>query len=158
MAQTGIGRPAVAGGVPIRRDYLVFGLPSIGEAEIEEVVATLRSGWIGTGPRTFATPVAYPTGHFTIGLMVADFNHDGILDLATANRNTNDVSILIGQGSGGVVDQRRWGDRWVVDGTSRRALHLDEFAVYTDEPVRSPACGAGRYRRGGDGCALFRRS
>ena len=55
---------------------------------------------IGTGPRAFAAPVAYPTGHFTIGLMVADFNHDGILDLATANRNTNDVSILIGQGSG----------------------------------------------------------
>lgn len=30
---------------------LVFGSPLIEEEEIEEVVATLRSGWIGTGPK-----------------------------------------------------------------------------------------------------------
>lgn len=36
-----------------RRDtFLVFGSPAIGEEEIAEVVATLRSGWLGTGPRT----------------------------------------------------------------------------------------------------------
>jgi len=35
----------------VRSDYLVFGSPAIGEEEIAEVVATLRSGWIGTGPR-----------------------------------------------------------------------------------------------------------
>jgi dTDP-4-amino-4,6-dideoxygalactose transaminase len=29
----------------------VFGSPALDEAEIQEVVATLRSGWIGTGPR-----------------------------------------------------------------------------------------------------------
>ncbi len=34
-----------------RENFLVFGSPMIGEAEIEEVVATLRSGWLGTGPR-----------------------------------------------------------------------------------------------------------
>ncbi|MDF1561778.1 MAG: DegT/DnrJ/EryC1/StrS family aminotransferase [Deltaproteobacteria bacterium] len=32
-------------------DFIVFGAPLIGEEEIEEVVATLRSGWIGTGPK-----------------------------------------------------------------------------------------------------------
>jgi dTDP-4-amino-4,6-dideoxygalactose transaminase len=31
--------------------FLVFGAPQIGEAEIEEVVASLRSGWLGTGPK-----------------------------------------------------------------------------------------------------------
>jgi len=38
---------------PVRpRDrFLVFGAPVIEEAEIAEVVATLRSGWLGTGPR-----------------------------------------------------------------------------------------------------------
>jgi dTDP-4-amino-4,6-dideoxygalactose transaminase len=36
---------------PLRKDFLIFGSPLIGEEEIEEVVATLRSGWIGTGPR-----------------------------------------------------------------------------------------------------------
>ena len=34
-----------------RKDFLVFGSPLIGEEDIAEVVATLRSGWIGTGPR-----------------------------------------------------------------------------------------------------------
>ena len=33
-------------------DFLVFGAPFIGEAEIAEVDACLRSGWLGTGPRT----------------------------------------------------------------------------------------------------------
>ncbi|MBB3275488.1 DegT/DnrJ/EryC1/StrS family aminotransferase [Pseudoxanthomonas sp. OG2] len=31
--------------------FIVFGAPSIGEDEIEEVVACMRSGWLGTGPR-----------------------------------------------------------------------------------------------------------
>ena len=32
-------------------DFLVFGAPVIGEAEIDEVVDSLRSGWLGTGPK-----------------------------------------------------------------------------------------------------------
>jgi len=31
--------------------YIVFGSPKIEEAEIREVVKTLRSGWLGTGPK-----------------------------------------------------------------------------------------------------------
>lgn len=34
-----------------RGQFLVFGAPCIEEAEIAEVVATLRSGWLGTGPK-----------------------------------------------------------------------------------------------------------
>ncbi len=33
-------------------EYIPFCRPSIGEEEISEVVATLRSGWVTTGPRT----------------------------------------------------------------------------------------------------------
>lgn len=36
---------------PVREDYLVFGAPDIHEEDIAEVEATLRSGWIGTGPK-----------------------------------------------------------------------------------------------------------
>ncbi len=37
---------------PARRDtFLVFGAPLIEDAEIDEVVATLKSGWLGTGPK-----------------------------------------------------------------------------------------------------------
>lgn len=34
-----------------REKFLVFGAPQILEDEIQEVVATLRSGWLGTGPK-----------------------------------------------------------------------------------------------------------
>ncbi|MBK9053837.1 MAG: DegT/DnrJ/EryC1/StrS aminotransferase family protein [Chloroflexi bacterium] len=43
---------ALNGGTPVRDSFLPFGVPHIGEEEIDEVVATLRSGWIGTGPKT----------------------------------------------------------------------------------------------------------
>jgi dTDP-4-amino-4,6-dideoxygalactose transaminase len=42
---------AVDGGRPVRDDFLIFGSPDIRDDEIQEVVATLRSGWVGTGPR-----------------------------------------------------------------------------------------------------------
>lgn len=35
----------------MRDDFLVFGRPLIGEDEIAEVVDSLRSGWVGTGPK-----------------------------------------------------------------------------------------------------------
>ena len=46
-------------GTPFRRDYLVFGRPEILQPEIDEVVATLRSGWIGTGPRAARFETAF---------------------------------------------------------------------------------------------------
>lgn len=38
---------------PVRSQdrFLVFGSPAIKEAEIEEVVASLKTGWLGTGPK-----------------------------------------------------------------------------------------------------------
>jgi dTDP-4-amino-4,6-dideoxygalactose transaminase len=43
---------AVDGGSPVRDQFLVFGQPVLGQEEIDEVVETLKSAWIGTGPRT----------------------------------------------------------------------------------------------------------
>jgi dTDP-4-amino-4,6-dideoxygalactose transaminase len=37
---------------PVRADFLVFGSPDIRETEVREVVDTLLSGWLGTGPKT----------------------------------------------------------------------------------------------------------
>ena len=42
---------AIEGRKPVREDFLIFGSPLIGEEEIADVVATLHSGWLGTGPR-----------------------------------------------------------------------------------------------------------
>jgi dTDP-4-amino-4,6-dideoxygalactose transaminase len=44
---------------PTRDTYLVFGSPEILQPEIDEVVATLRSGWIGTGPKVHAFERAF---------------------------------------------------------------------------------------------------
>ena len=49
---------------------ILFGAPYIGEEEIQEVVDTLRSGWIGTGPKTcrFESAFASYTGSkFALG-------------------------------------------------------------------------------------------
>lgn len=35
----------------MNKDFLVFGAPAIGEEEITEVIDSLRSGWLGTGPK-----------------------------------------------------------------------------------------------------------
>ena len=35
----------------MRKDFLVFGSPLIEQAEIEEVVSSMKSGWLGTGPK-----------------------------------------------------------------------------------------------------------
>jgi dTDP-4-amino-4,6-dideoxygalactose transaminase len=57
----------VKSSVSIRRDFLLFAPPSVGEDEIDEVVETLRSPWITTGPRAkhfeeeFATYVGAPS-------------------------------------------------------------------------------------------------
>lgn len=46
---------------PVRGEYLVYGSPQILEPEIDEVVATLRSAWVGTGPRAAAFEQAFRT-------------------------------------------------------------------------------------------------
>ena len=43
---------AIGGGKPVRANFLVFGSPMIEEQEINEVVDTIKSGWLGTGPKT----------------------------------------------------------------------------------------------------------
>jgi len=44
--------PFASGGLRTRSTFLPFALPLIGEEEINEVVDTLRSGWLTTGPKT----------------------------------------------------------------------------------------------------------
>jgi len=63
--------PALEGGTPTRTEFLVFGKPRIGEEEIREVAAALRSGWIGTGPRvqTFEQEfLAYVGGSYSVAV------------------------------------------------------------------------------------------
>lgn len=50
---------ALEGGLPVRTEMLLFGAPALDEAEFSEVLDTLRSGWIGTGPKTAAFEASF---------------------------------------------------------------------------------------------------
>lgn len=54
---------------------------------------------LGNGDGTFGSPVNYSTGLNPDAVVAADFNKDGILDLAVLN-NIGSVSILLGNGNG----------------------------------------------------------
>src|SRR5512140_1289104 len=43
---------AIDGGTPVRDQMLLFGRPFFGDEEINEVIDTLKSNWITTGPKT----------------------------------------------------------------------------------------------------------
>ncbi|MCB1036282.1 MAG: VCBS repeat-containing protein, partial [Acidobacteria bacterium] len=64
----------------------------------------LGQGSGGMGDGTFAAAVTYATGAAPRAVAVADLDEDGILDLATVNSTGLNVSVLLGNGSGGVGD------------------------------------------------------
>ena len=55
---------------------------------------------LGNGDGTFQAQVTYATDDGPAGIVVADFNHDGKLDIATSNYYAADVSVLLGNGDG----------------------------------------------------------
>ena len=55
----------------MRSSFLAFGTPLIGDQEIQELTKTLKSGWLGTGPKTnlFENNFAkYTKSKYAIGL------------------------------------------------------------------------------------------
>jgi Bacterial Ig-like domain (group 3)/FG-GAP-like repeat len=60
----------------------------------------LSLGEIAEGDR-FYSPTTYPTGELPGAAVARDFNHDGLLDLVTANRSDDNISVLLGLASGG---------------------------------------------------------
>jgi hypothetical protein len=73
-----------------------------------DTAANLVTILFGKGDGTFENPATFPVGPggsspAGIGpsaIVAGDFNHDGRLDLATANTTSNDVSVLLGKGDG----------------------------------------------------------
>ena len=63
---------------------------------------------LGNTNGTFESPTFYTVGSATntpTSLTTGDFNHDGNLDVAVANKGDNTVSILLGNGSGSLTVQ-----------------------------------------------------
>jgi len=74
----------------MRDDFLVFGSPRIEEAEIAEVVACLRSGWIGTGPRVRKFEQAF--------CAYKGISHAAALNSATAGLHLSCLALGLGPG------------------------------------------------------------
>ncbi len=55
----------------------------------------------GSGGFTAASGSPFAAGSDTYGVAIADYNGDGYPDLATANFGSNNVTVLLGNGSGG---------------------------------------------------------
>lgn len=62
--------------------------------------STTVSVFLGTGSGTFSSPTNFTVGKDPVSLVVADFNNDGKLDLATGNDGSSTISILLGNGDG----------------------------------------------------------
>ncbi len=58
----------------MRKDFLIFGSPKIEQEEIDEVVDSLKSGWISTGPKVakFEALFKQPLKGLTWFLSLAD--------------------------------------------------------------------------------------
>lgn len=75
--------------------------PALGDIDgdgRQDVVTALGTNVIvlrGGGRGGLATPKAFPVGAHPLDIVVADFNRDGLLDLATANWAENSVSVLL---------------------------------------------------------------
>lgn len=80
-----------------------------GDNELDIVMPASSSNGVfigtGTGTGSFSSPVSVSTSAGSSGLapvaaVVHDLNGDGLNDIVTANRSTNDLSVLLGEGSG----------------------------------------------------------
>jgi hypothetical protein len=58
------------------------------------------SVFLGNGDGTFRAPISFAVGSWPAAVAVADFNHDGKMDLAVADAGNNTVTILSGNGNG----------------------------------------------------------
>ena len=78
-----------------------------GDGKPDLVVANFGNGtvtvWLGNGDGTFALASGSPitVGSNPSSVVVGDFNRDGKPDLAVANKGSQTMSILLGNGSGG---------------------------------------------------------
>jgi hypothetical protein len=72
------------------------------------VTLLVGQGTGGVGDGTFVASGTFTVGDNPSAIVAADFNGDHLADLAVANRNSGDVSILLNNGSGGFEDQVRY--------------------------------------------------
>src|SRR4051812_22642079 len=69
-------------------------------------VDILETRTLLSGGAAFGAPQEFDVGANPLSVVVADFNSDGKLDMASANWRANSVSVLLGNGDGTFQAQR----------------------------------------------------
>jgi hypothetical protein len=95
-----------AGGGPsqsVVADFNGDGFPDVATANATFGPSTMAV-FLGKANGQFQSPVSYPAGYFTSGIVTGDFNNDGILDIAAMNQGDTgadgDVDLYLGNGDG----------------------------------------------------------
>ena len=84
-------------------DFNRDGIPDFAVANFYNANITVLLG-DGAGGINSATPQQFSTGTNPVSVAVGDFNADGIQDLAVANQGSNNVTVLLGNQSGGFAE------------------------------------------------------
>lgn len=67
------------------------------------VVPNSIPGAMAAVPLAYSPPLAFPTGTSPAGMVIADFNHDGKLDVAAALDFNSNISVLLAGGATGFL-------------------------------------------------------
>ena len=97
------GSPFAAGTEPgwvAVGDFNADGFPDLAVSNTASSNVTVLLG-IGSGAFNQASGSPFAVGNGPVSVAVGDFNGDGIPDLATANSGGSNVSVLLGNGTGG---------------------------------------------------------
>jgi len=90
-----------ASGMPVQSvvaDFNGDGFPDVATTNAAFGPSTMAV-FLGKANGKFQSPVSYPTGYFTSGIVAGDFNNDGILDLAAMSQDGT-VALFLGKGDG----------------------------------------------------------
>lgn len=95
-----------AGGQPAQSvvaDFNGDGFPDIATVNASFNISAMAV-FLGNADGGFQAPVTYPTGVFSSGILTADFNQDGIPDIAAMSQGSSgtdgDVAVFLGNGDG----------------------------------------------------------
>lgn len=128
---------AIDGGPPVRKEFLVFGKPVLGEEEIAEVVSSIRSGWIGTGPKVHTFEKAF--GDY-IGA-----KHAVAVNSCTAALHLSLLAAGVGQGHEVITTPITFGS------TANSIVHTGAVPVFVDVGSVGPEHQRRPNRSSGDG-------
>jgi hypothetical protein len=90
-----------AAGAPVQSvvaDFNGDGFPDVATTNAVFGPSTVAV-FLGKANGEFQTPVSYPTGYFTSGIVAGDFNNDGILDLVAMSQDGT-IALFLGNGDG----------------------------------------------------------